>query len=145
MEKGLLLLLSTAIASSEYISNAGRQVLQGVVLRGRGGLGLGVLQHWANLWSSKKARTQPLILDPLRQFLDDPGGRSPGGARLRRISRCLIQPPQCHLDLPVFCWQTEVCCQPRCLAQAADGLLAVPLPLGQDRQRPQVGKAEAPI
>src|SRR6266566_9294281 len=110
-----------------------------VVVGYRGGLGLGVLQHRLNLWPSQKARTQRLILDPLRQFLDDPGGRSPGGARLRRIARCLIQPPQCRQDLPLFGWQAEVCRQPRCLAQAVDGLLAVPLPLGQDRQRPQVG------
>src|SRR2546428_12629983 len=143
--KGLFLLLSTAIAGSEYNSNAGRQVLLWVVLRGLPGLGLGVLHHWANLWPSEKVRTQRLILDPLRQFLDDPGGRSPDGARLRRIARCLIQRPQYRLDLPVFCRQAEVCCQPRCLAQDVDGPLTVPLPLGQDRQRPQVGNAEAPI
>ena len=93
--KGLLLLLSAAIDGSEYDSNAGRQVLLWMVLRDRGGLALGVLHHWLNLWPSEKARTQRLILDPLRQFLDDPGGRSPGGVRLRRIARCLIQRPQC--------------------------------------------------
>jgi len=116
-----------------------------VVVGYRGGLGLGVLQHRLNLWPSQKACPQRLILDPLRQFLDDPGGRSPGGARLRRIARCLKQRRQRCLDLPVFRWQAEVCCQPRCLVQAVDGLLAVPLPGCEDCQRPQIGKAVASI
>ncbi len=62
-----------------------------VVVQHRGGLGLRVLQHWLNLWPSQKARTQRLIPDALRQFLDDPGGRSPGGVRLSLLSPGLIQ------------------------------------------------------
>jgi len=64
--KGLFLLPRPAIAGPEDDSNAGRQGLLGVVLRDRGGLALGVLHHWLNLWSSQKARTQCLILDALR-------------------------------------------------------------------------------
>src|SRR6266487_5695207 len=137
--------LNAATESAHFNSKIYRQVLLWVVLRGRGGLGLGVLQNWVNLWPSQKARTQRLILDPLRQFLDDPGGRSPGGARLRRIARCLIQRPQCRLDLPLFAWQAEICCEGCRLAQVIDGLLAVPLPHGQHRQRPQVGNAVARV
>src|SRR6266568_7067953 len=83
-----------------------------VVVGHRGGLGLGVLHHWLNLWPSQKARTQRLILDPLRQFLDDPGGRSPGGVRLSLLSPGLIHASQRRLVLPLFAWQPQVRCQP---------------------------------
>jgi len=99
-----------------------------VVLRDRGDLALGLLHHLVNLGPSQKARTQCLILDALCQPLDNPRCFTKGSARLRRIARCLILPPQRRLDLPALSWQAEVCCQPCCFAQVADGLFALPLP-----------------
>ena len=104
-----------------------------------------LLHHWLNLRSSQKARTQRLIPDALRQPLDDRRRLPKGGAHLFLLSTCLIHPSQYLLNLPLFCWQAELCSQPCCLAQVADGLLAVSLPGCQGRQRPQVGKAVAPI
>src|SRR5712691_8072065 len=114
-----------------------------LILRKRGGLALDVLQHGENLWPGQKARTQRLILDALCQPSDDPRRLSKCRVRLRRLAPCLIQRPQRRLDLPLFCWQAERCGQSCCLAQVADGLLAVSLPRGEHRQRLQVRKAEA--
>src|SRR6266568_3370043 len=116
-----------------------------VVVEHRGDLGLGVLHHWLNLWPSQKARTQRLILDTLRQFLDDPGGRSPGGVRLSLLSPGLIHASQRRLDRPLFAWQPEVRCEGCRLVQVTNGLLAVPLPGCEGCQRAQVGNVVAPI
>src|SRR5260370_39015733 len=116
-----------------------------VVVRDRGGKALGVLQHRVNLWPSQKARLQRLILDALRQFLDDPCRLPKRGARLPLLTRCLIHASQRRLDLPLFCWQTDLCCQLGGLAQMADGSLLLPLPRGEDRQRPEGGNTEASI
>ena len=106
---------------------------------------VGLLHYLLDRWPSEKARTPCLILDALCQPPDDPRFLTKGRARLRRIARCLIQPPQRRLDLPAFAGQAEVYGQPCCLAQVADGLLALPIPRCQHRQRLQVGQAETPI
>src|SRR6266487_967418 len=105
------------LARQPAAPEASTPTLLRVVLRHRGGLGLGVLHHWVNLWSGKKARTQRLIPDALRQPLDDPGDRSPGGVRLSLLSPGLIHPSQCRLDLPLLAWQPGVRGQPGRLAQ----------------------------
>src|SRR6266849_3845789 len=133
-----------ALEMAHSFSRAGHARLR-VVFWDRVGEALGVLQHRLNLWSSQKAQTQWLILDALRQPLDNCRRLSKGYARLCRQALCLVQPTQRRLDLPTFSWQPELCCQPCCLAQVANGWLALPLPRGQHSQRPQVDNAEAPV
>src|SRR6266700_7224404 len=123
--------------------DASRSALLRLVLRDLGGETVGLLHYLLDRWPSQKARTPCLILDALCQPPDDPRCLTKGRARLRRIARCLIHPPQRRLDLPAFAWQPEVCCQPCCLAQVADGLLALSIPRGKPRPRLQVGQAEA--
>src|SRR5437588_9769356 len=105
----------------------------------------GMLQHGVNLGPSQKARTQRLILDTLGQPQDDGRCLPKCRARLHRIAGCLIHPAQRRLNLPAFARQPQVCCQPCCLEQVADSLLAPPLPRGKQSLRPQIGEAEAPI
>ena len=116
-----------------------------VVCRGLGGLASGVLQHRLNLWPSQKARSQYLILDALRQPLDDRRRLPKRDVCLLLLSNCLIQPAQRRLDLPAFSRQAEVCRYLSGLVQVADGLLILPFPRIEGRQRPQVGKVEASI
>ena len=106
---------------------------------------MGQLHHLLDLWPSQKARTPRLIPDALSQPLDDSRRFTKGGARLLLLSTCLIQASQRRLDLPALCWQPEICCQLDCFAQVADGLLSLPIPRCEGRQRAQVGKAVAPI
>src|SRR5436305_5202750 len=113
--------------------------------KSKGDLALGVLQHLVNQRCSQKARTPRLIRDGLCQPPDDGCCLPKGRARLRRIAGCLIHPAQRRLDLPAFARQPQVCCQPCCLEQVADSLLALPLPRGKQSLRPQIGEAEAPI
>src|SRR5258708_22679699 len=125
----------TRVNVKSIVSRApGRPARLRLVLRDRGGLALGVLHHWVNLWPSQKARTQRLILDALGQPPDDPRRLPKGGVCLPLLSPGLIQASQRRLDLPAFCWQAEVCGQPCCLAQVADCLLSLPLPRGEGRQ-----------
>ncbi|HTD20862.1 MAG TPA: hypothetical protein VK667_15155, partial [Ktedonobacteraceae bacterium] len=62
---------------------------------------------------------------------------------MHRIAGCLRHPAQRRLDLPALARQAQVCGQPCCLVQVADGLLALSIPRGKHRQRLQVGNAEA--
>jgi hypothetical protein len=114
-----------------------------LVLPDLGGLALGVLHHGVKLGPSQKARTQRLILDALCQLPDDPGCLPKRGACLPLLAPGLIQACHRRLDLPLFCWQAELCCRPCSLAQVADGLLAVSLPRGEQSLRLQGGKAVA--
>jgi len=106
---------------------------------------LGVLQYRVNLWPSQKARPQRLILDALSQSLDDPRRLPKRLASSHRLTPYLIHASQGRLDLPLFCWQANLCCQLSGLAQMADGSLPHPFPCSEDRQRPEIGNAEAPI
>ena len=81
-----------------------------VVVRHRGGLALALLQQRLNLRPSQKVRPQRFIPDALGQPQDDPRRLPKGGARLFLLSTCLIQPSQYLLNLPLFCWQAELCC-----------------------------------
>src|SRR5438309_1894666 len=108
-------------------------------------MGRGLLQDLLDRWPSQKARTQRLILDALCQPPDDGRCLTKGRARLHRIAGCLRHPAQGRLDLPAFARQAQVCGQPCCLAQVADGLLALSIPRGKQRLRAQVGQAETPI
>ncbi|HTD18904.1 MAG TPA: hypothetical protein VK667_05165 [Ktedonobacteraceae bacterium] len=82
----------------------------------RGGLALGVLHHLLDLRPGQKARSQRLISDALGQPLDDPRRLPKRCVRLRRLAPGLIHRCQRRLDLPLLSWQSEVCCQPCCLA-----------------------------
>src|SRR6266702_7218767 len=106
----------TGLVMSLAAPGASPPVRLRLVWRNRGGLALDVLQHGENLWPGQKARTQRLILDALCQPLDDPRCLSKGGPRLCRLAPCLIQRSQRRLDLPLFCWQAELCGQTCCLA-----------------------------
>src|SRR5260221_12985797 len=110
-----------------------------------GDLALGFLYHLLNLWPRQKARTPRLIPDALHQPLDDRRRLPKRGTCLLLLSNCLIQACQRRLDLPAFSRQAEVCRYLSGLAQVADGLLAVPVPGGQQSPRPQIGNAEASI
>lgn len=61
-----------------------------LVLRNRGGLAFGLLQHGVNLWPRQKARTSRLILDALGQPRDDPRSLRPRRVHLCRLALCLI-------------------------------------------------------
>src|SRR5437016_14309803 len=116
-----------------------------LVLRDLVGETVGLLQDLLDRWPSQKARTSCLILDALSQPPDDGRCLTKGRARLHRIACCLIHPAQGRLDLPAFARQAQVCGQPCCLAQVAEGLLALSIPRGKQRLRAQVGQAETPI
>src|SRR6266516_863108 len=130
-------------------SYAARGTSKSVLLRMAGqdqaGLAPGVLHYLLDWWRSQKARTLRFISNALRQPLEDPRSLHKRGARLRGLAPCLIQHSQCHLDLPLFGWQPEVCGKMSNLAQIADGLLSFPLPRGQHGQRAQVGNAVARV
>src|SRR6266550_4371662 len=130
---------------NEAVPDASMSARLHLVLRTLRRLALGLLQDLLDWWSSQKARTQRLILDALGQPLDDCRCLLKGRARLHRIAGCLIHPAQRRLDLPAFAGQAEVCRQPCCLTQVADGLLALSIPREKQSLRPQVGQAVAPI
>src|SRR5258707_12736476 len=114
-------------------------------LRGMGGRTLGVLHYLVNLRPRQKARTPRLIPNALRQPLDDRRRLPKRGTCLLLLSNCLIQACQRRLDLPAFSRQAEVCRYLSGLAQVADGLLAVPVPRGQQSPRRQLGNGKAPM
>jgi hypothetical protein len=62
-----------------------------MVLRNRGGLALGLLQHGVNLWSCQESRPQRLVPDALCQPLDDRRRLSKRRVCLRKLTPGLIQ------------------------------------------------------